>query len=258
MYWGKLAGIILGFVLFRALGAAIGLVVGHMFDYGLQSSMRPKTRNNARDTQVAFFNATFAIMGHLAKMDGRVSRNELNIARGIMAKLELDAQQRLSAMHLFNRGKQATFDINTVLVPLRQECGGYYDLLRFFIQVLLDTALVDGPLSAKQYQCILLICTKLNCAPGDFPRLRLYQQQNRQQKTAPRKNDLQLAFETLGISSDSVKADIKIAYRRLMNMHHPDKLASKGLPAEMMRLAKEKTQEVRAAYDLVRQHRRFK
>ncbi len=40
-----------------------------------------------------------------------------------------------------------------------------------------------------------------------------------------------------------------------MNEHHPDKLVSKGLPDEMMEIAKERTREIRAAYDLVKQRR---
>jgi DnaJ like chaperone protein len=40
-----------------------------------------------------------------------------------------------------------------------------------------------------------------------------------------------------------------------MSQHHPDKLIAKGLPEEMMKIATEKTQEIRAAYDLVVEHR---
>lgn len=44
---------------------------------------------------------------------------------------------------------------------------------------------------------------------------------------------------------------VKRAYRRLMNEHHPDKLVAKGLPPEMMEMAKEKAQQIQAAYDLI-------
>ena len=48
---------------------------------------------------------------------------------------------------------------------------------------------------------------------------------------------------------------MKKAYRRLMNQHHPDKLIAKGLPEEMVRLATEKTQEIKAAYEQVKKSR---
>lgn len=36
-----------------------------------------------------------------------------------------------------------------------------------------------------------------------------------------------------------------------MSQHHPDKLLSKGLPEEMIKLATEKTQKIKAAYDRI-------
>lgn len=60
----------------------------------------------------------------------------------------------------------------------------------------------------------------------------------------------------LGVEESASDAELKKAYRRLMSQHHPDKLVAKGLPEEMMRIAKEKTQEIQAAYDLIKQQRK--
>jgi len=59
----------------------------------------------------------------------------------------------------------------------------------------------------------------------------------------------------LGVTAQADDDEIKKAYRRLMNQHHPDKLVSKGLPEEMIRLATQKTQEIKAAYERIRQAR---
>jgi DnaJ like chaperone protein len=40
-----------------------------------------------------------------------------------------------------------------------------------------------------------------------------------------------------------------------MSEHHPDKLVARGLPEEMMRVATEKTQEIKVAYDRIREAR---
>jgi DnaJ like chaperone protein len=37
-----------------------------------------------------------------------------------------------------------------------------------------------------------------------------------------------------------------------MNQHHPDKLVAKGLPEEMIRLANEKSQQIRHAYERIK------
>jgi DnaJ like chaperone protein len=45
------------------------------------------------------------------------------------------------------------------------------------------------------------------------------------------------------------------SYRRLMSRHHPDKLKANGLPDSMMEHAKQRTQAIREAYELLRQQR---
>ena len=42
------------------------------------------------------------------------------------------------------------------------------------------------------------------------------------------------------------------AYRRQMSRHHPDKLKANGLPESMLERAKERTQQIQAAYELIR------
>jgi len=67
---------------------------------------------------------------------------------------------------------------------------------------------------------------------------------------------VQNAYGVLGVSSSATDAEVKKAYRKLMSEHHPDKLVSKGLPEEMMQIAKEKAQEIQTAYDVVRKARK--
>ncbi len=59
----------------------------------------------------------------------------------------------------------------------------------------------------------------------------------------------------LGVDATASDAEIKKAYRKLMSEHHPDKLAAKGLPDDMMKLATEKAQDIQAAYALIKEHR---
>jgi DnaJ like chaperone protein len=43
-----------------------------------------------------------------------------------------------------------------------------------------------------------------------------------------------------------------------MNQHHPDKLVAKGLPDSMLEMAKERTREIRAAYDMIKKNRNIR
>ena len=43
-----------------------------------------------------------------------------------------------------------------------------------------------------------------------------------------------------------------------MNQHHPDKLVARGMPDSMMEVAKERTREIRAAYERIKEQRGIK
>lgn len=53
-------------------------------------------------------------------------------------------------------------------------------------------------------------------------------------------------FVVLGVPEDAPEAEIRQAYKHLMSMYHPDKVASMG--PEIRELANEKAQAITAAY----------
>ena len=51
-----------------------------------------------REISRLFFEATFEVMGQIAKVDGRVSEDEVRVARRIMAGMRLNEEQVQSAI----------------------------------------------------------------------------------------------------------------------------------------------------------------
>lgn len=74
----------------------------------------------------------------------------------------------------------------------------------------------------------------------------------RQQPPYTRGPTLESACRTLGVRTSDDAATVKRAYRKLMNEHHPDKLAGKGLSPRMMDMAKRKAQDIQAAYEFLK------
>lgn len=258
-WWGKVIGGAVGIAMGNPIIAILGAALGHLFDTRLKQLVDDLDEPGSQErVQTVFFTTVFSVMGHLAKIDGHVSRDEIHMATEIMRQMNLDAQQKKLAIELFNQGKQAGFPIHEVLQQFRQECGRRRNLKQMFVEILLHAAYADGKLHAKERDLLAQICTALGFSDYDF---RLLQEQvqaqqafhgsGSQQARQPRKDLLKEAYAVLAIKPSSSDAEVKKAYRRQMNQHHPDKLVAKGLPEEMLKLATEKTQEIKAAYETI-------
>lgn len=257
-WWGKVIGGTFGFMLGGPLGVLLGAAIGHGFDRGLDrmrdTGLLPGGEADER-AQTAFFTATFSVLGHVAKADGRVSQHEIGFAEQLMSQMRLDPAQRDAAIRLFREGKDPDFPLDDVLDQLRAETHRRRNLLRIFVEFQLQAAMADGALDPGERRALLHIAERLGFSRRDFERLLDMLRGAAHARTGDRQTTLADACRVLGVSQDASKEEVKRAYRRLMNQHHPDKLVARGLPEEMVELAKEKTQEIRTAYDHIKRER---
>ncbi len=265
-WWGKILGGSFGYMLGGPLGALLGAALGHQLDRALAEggidfdTLRPA---DTERVQTAFFNTTFLVMGHLAKADGRVSESEIATAQFIMQQMQLTPEQKKQAIELFNKGKSPEFELEPVLAQFKQECGRRRNLRQMFIEILLAMAMADGQLQAVEKDILLNISHTLGFSRFALERLiaMIQAQQHYQQASGngqPAYRSIEDAYKVLGVDEKASNGEIKKAYRKLMSEHHPDKLVARGLPEEMLKLATEKTQEIKAAYEQIKQHRGFK
>lgn len=246
------------------LGAVLGALWGHQYDVSRAGSGRKGfsgfSRISSAERQQVFFETVFLAMGRLAKADGRVSEEEIQVARSFMHQWGLGPEDVRVAIELFSRGKQPDFPIDQQIHKLAAACQGQQELLYAFVEVMLEIPLSKGGISPAERELLWRMASGVGFSRVQLAQLEaiLRAQRSFGQGAAPAESaqvKLAEAYKALGIEASANDKEVKTAYRRLMNQHHPDKLASKGLPESMLEVAKERTREIRSAYELIRDHR---
>ncbi len=262
-WWGKIVGGAVGFMIGGPIGALLGIAISSNIGFagrGFSGGMAPGEQERV---QMAFFTATFSMMGAVAKADGKVTQDEITLAENVMRQMNLDAEMRHTAMRLFIKGKQDDFPLEEVMQQFRQECHRRSNLMRMFIEIQIQAAYADGALHPAEDALLVKICQMLGFHEMVYRQIEAmvkssmglggghYQQSGSGSQASSGLTKTE-AYDILGMTPQNSSAEIKKAYRRLMSQHHPDKLVSKGLPEEMMKLATEKSQKIRDAYELLK------
>ncbi len=256
MAWaGKLLGAALGAMAGGPVGAVLGGLLGHQFDRGLGE---PAGRPSA-NVQREFFSATFSVMGHIAKADGRVSEDEIRSARTIMHHMRLSPEQVTEAIRLFNDGKRSDFPLADVVSRLQGSGVRSHKLDRAFIEIQMQAMLASGPVHPAARSVLWEVARQLGVSRVELAQIealiRLQNARSQQAQKPAAGTRVAESYKVLGVDPTSSDREVKTAYRRLMNQHHPDKLRARGMPDSMIPVAEEKTREIRAAYDAIRQTR---
>jgi len=265
--WGKILGGFFGFMFGNILGMFLGLWLGHRFDRA--SAINFNAQNGifgssatSQQRQKLFFEATFSVMGHVAKAKGQVTQTDIQVANAYMDQMRLQGEARSQAQSAFAVGKDADFPLQETLAEFAKMVRGDRNVLQMFLGIQVQVAFSDGAVDDKEKAILYTIAEQLGFSRMELDRLlqmiegqQHFHQGQQQQQQQANSDD---AYKILGIDESATDKEVKRAYRKLMSQNHPDKLASKGLPEEMMNLAKEKAQDIQKAYETLRKARGFK
>jgi DnaJ like chaperone protein len=263
-YTGKVVGGLIGMFL-GPLGAVVGVLLGHQVDEHLdRQDTQPPAPEELAAIGERFFRATFRVMGYLAKADGRVSEQEISAARAVMSELRLDATRVRQAIDCFTEGKGAGFDLTAELTDLSRACAGRPDLVRVFVEIQVRAALSGNNLDGPVRPLINRMAARLGVSPFELAQIEAvlrirggsfrYSAAGMEPRVSEREK-LEQAYKVLEAAPGDSDQEIVKAYRRQLSRHHPDKLKANGLPESMIEHAKQRTQQIIEAYELIRERR---
>jgi DnaJ like chaperone protein len=146
-------------------------------------------------------------------------------------------------------------------------CANRPDLVRVFLEVQVRAALegvdMKGPAAlAIQKVAELLDVSRMELAHMEAV-LRLRREQFKAGENhgnrggaagqAPPRTGAQIsaAYQILEVEPKATDEEVAKAYRRQLSKHHPDKLKANGLPESMLEHAKQRTQQIIEAYELI-------
>lgn len=255
---GLVVGFAIGFFLTHKLfGAIFGAVFGYFLYDRARGTNGGISGEQLQQAQNLFFKTVFNLLGHIAKADGHISEVEIKLTEAYMDKMGLTPEHKREAIRLFKEGAAAEFSLPEALAAYRHLGSRSPNLSQMLLVYLINLAMIDGDLDAKEVEALQQVAEGIGFSRTAFEQLlRMVGAQNsfaQNQQHSP--NELALAYEALGVTSDTSDTDIKKAYRKLMSQYHPDKLMGQGLPEDMIKAATERSQEIQAAYDLIKKSR---
>lgn len=264
MYWGKIIGTLAGLATTKPLLGLVGLVLGHQFDRGFAARYRQFRNQDAAGHQLGdvYLSALFRSMGHLAKIDGRVTEDEIRAARSVMHRLGLGPAKVQNAITWFASGKESSFPLAATVRDLARSAARRTESRTLFVRLLLEVSLAKNRVGQEERAAIWIVCRELGIGRVELAQLEAMIRAQKGFRRSPAgdadRARVRAAYAALGIEQTASNDEIKTAYRRLMNRNHPDKIASSNPNDATLAEAERKTREVRTAYELLKARREIR
>lgn len=209
--------------------------------------------------ELAISKAMFMVLGRLAKMDGRVTKEEIGYANEIMKRMALNGEKRQQAIQSYEQGKYPDSDLSETVSIAAKISGRRSALAKLFMQIQCEAAYLKGSLKLKDKMMLRDIAELFGYNKSEFlaiasatqsEQYRRAEQRSSTEFFQPRgRSFLHNAYQVLQLEPGVEDSEIRRAYLRMMSRNHPDKLASNNLSETKLRQAQENAMAIRNAYE---------
>jgi len=233
MKLGKWIGGGLGWAFFGPLGAILGFAVGSMLDVDV------KVKTNHKTTRGDFNLSLIVLVAAVMKADGKVLKVELDYVKQFLIN-NLGHENAKEALALLKDLLKQNIPVGEVSNQIRQylDYSSRLQLLHFLYGI----AKADGNVHKKEVEIIWEIGLGMGLSNDDINSV-----------VAMYSSNIDAAYKILEINPDATNDEVKKAYRKLAQIHHPDRVSYLG--EEMQKNANEKFQKINEAYEKIKNER---
>lgn len=250
-WFGKLTFGSIGMLLGGPLGAIAGAALGHHLvdkrsDLIDQSNrtMQGVGFGRAEQTQAAYFVSLFSILGKLSKIDGVVTKDEIEVVQGFISTLPMDEREKQFARQVFNEAKDSPYAIEDFAAQIYQATYTQPALLVSFFELLFKIAAADKKLHPAEETALRNIQAIFRISDQQYEAIK-----------AVYFNESDHDYKVLNCTPESSNEEIKSSYRTLVKDFHPDTIVSKGLPEEFTDFAEKRFREIQESYERISKER---
>ena len=231
--YGKWIGGTLGWAFGGPIGGLLGFAFGSMLDGVTVTSLQQPTQSG--DFVASLLILTAAVM----KADKKVLKSELDYVKQFFIKqfgVEIAEQKIILLREILKQD----IPIREVCLQIKQNMD--YSARLQLIHFLFGVAAADGHVHINEIAVVEDIARYMNIQFNDIASIK-----------AMFVKDTESAYKILEITPEATDEELKKAYRKMAVKYHPDKVSQLG--ADVENAAKEKFQQLNAAYEQIKKQR---
>ena len=201
--------------------------------------------------------AIAALLAKIAKSDGHVSKEEVDIARGLLLKFVSNEAEYKTCVDAFNTARSDSngiaFYANKLVKLLTPEaCLLVYEAIW-------SVAAADGQLDPAEDKMLEQLAVFLGLSSTDycyFKNVFFKSSGIGSQKSAA--DELNKAYSLLGCTQTDSCETLRKAYHKQAMKYHPDRLRAEGMPEALIEQATKTMADINNAWEIVRRTRGIK